>query len=71
MTQKAYLIVIVEVNPATKSLNSLTPLGREPHDNRPALFIIFRNTEFFDCLQAGHAEFLVDLVFDGHTVTIP
>lgn len=66
-----HLIVIVKIDPTTKTLNGLAPFRRESHDNSPAIRVVLFNSELLDGLQTGHAELFVDFVLDGNSMTIP
>lgn len=66
-----HLVVIVEIDPTTKTLNGFAPFRRESHDNSPAILVVLGNTELLDGLQTGHAELFIDFVFDGDSMTIP
>ena len=65
------LVVVVEVDPATKPVDRVPPLGRISHDDGSALLVVLGDTNFPYGVATRHAELLVNLVLDGHTVGIP
>lgn len=67
----AHLVVIVKVNPATKSFNGQAPLAGIAHDNSTALLVVFFDAELGDRSLARYAQLLVDFVFDWQAMGVP
>jgi hypothetical protein len=49
----------------------LTPFRGKLHNNCSAFLVVLLDSDLLNCLQTGHAELLIDLIFDGDTVGIP
>ena len=67
----AYLVIVVEIDPPTKTLDGVSPFLTESHDDRPTLGVVLLETQLHDGVPARDAQLLVDLVLDGQTVGIP
>ena len=59
---RSHLVIVIEVNPATQSLDGLAPFCRVSHNNRPTLLVVFLDSDLLDRLQTRHAQFFVDLI---------
>ena len=59
------LIIIVEIHPATETVNRLPPFPRKPHHNSSALFVIFVNAHLYYRILSRDTQLLVDLILDG------
>lgn len=66
-----YLVVIIKINPSSKTLDGLPPFSCVTHDNGSALFVVLADTKFHDGLLARDTQLLVNLVFDGKAMRIP
>lgn len=65
------LVIIIEIYPATQSINGLSPLARILHHNGPAFLVVFLDSKSHHRLLAGKTQFLVNLMLDRKTVGIP
>lgn len=65
------LVVVVEINPSSQSLDGPSPLGRVAHDDRAALGVVLVDTHLHDVGLGRDAELFVNLVLDGESVGVP
>ena len=66
-----HLVIIVKVNPTTQSLDGVSPFLGVAHNNRATLFVVLGNAELHHGSFPRDSKFLVNLVFDGKTMSIP
>jgi hypothetical protein len=64
-------IIVIKVNPSSKSANNCPPLTRVSHHNAPALLVVLFYADLLEVFFGFDAEFFVNLVFDWETMAIP
>lgn len=62
---------MIEIDPPSHPLDSLSPFAGVAHDDGPAFCIVRGDSHFHDIFFACDAELLVDFVFDGEAVRVP
>ncbi len=67
-TAGTYLVVVIEIDPAAQSLDSLPPFAGISHDHCSTLGIVLFYSQTRDGVSPGDAELLVDLEFDRDAV---
>lgn len=71
----AHLVIIVKINPSSKTSNDSSPLLGVGHDNLATSAVVFGDTNLLNSLATAHTEFFLELVvddlLDGHTVGVP
>ena len=65
------LVVILKVNPSSQTSNGFLPLRSITGHNTTTFCVIVLNTHVQNHLTAGNFEFLVNLVLNRKSVTIP
>jgi hypothetical protein len=65
------LVVVVEVDPPTESLDGIPPFSSMLHDDSSTLGIVFFNAHCKDTIPARDTELLVDFELNWHSVSIP
>lgn len=67
----ACLVIIVEIDPATQTINRLPPLRCKSHDNGAAFCIVFIQPKLHDSISTGKPQLLVNLIFNRQTMCVP
>lgn len=66
-----YLVIVVEINPTSQTLNGVSPFAGISHDNGSTLLVVLGDTEFHDGSLTRNSQLLVNLMLNGQTVCIP
>lgn len=64
-------VIVVEIDPSSDPLNSMSPFTSVSHDNLATGGIVLVNSQFHDVLLALDVELFVNLVLDGKTMSVP
>ena len=65
------LVIVVEVNPSSESVDNSAPFRGESHDNLTAELVVLLDTEGFTLGRVSNLVNLVNLELNGQTVAIP
>jgi hypothetical protein len=69
--EATYLVVVIEVNPATQPFNGMPPLLAVPHHNGATLGVVLLQAHLHDGGLARDTKLLVDLMFNRQAVGVP